>query len=366
MVYIGIALVFALTLGLYFIYQIREVVLVFLLALLFTVIVSGPVNYLERHGLGRGWGLLLVISTIAFALWLAGASIAPVVHGQARQLVKDFPALLSEVEGLIVSLQSAIGIQPGVALNLGNLLSIAGGFFSGNTVSAAAGFGKSVANTLSLGLVVFIATIYSVIQPAPLVNGFVAFFPAGWRQRTREILGEMYISIQKWFIGQLISMVSIGLLSFIALAIIGIPFSALLGIFSGLISFVPLVGPVISVIPPVLLALASHPIQALWVVLAYIIIQQIESHLIQPVVMSWSVHLHPAVVIFALLIMGTLFGLIGLLLAVPLVAALQVLVIELWTKRMDKLGKDSHPPVQVPVSKKPGLLERVLSGLRRS
>src|SRR3712207_4013644 len=115
----------------------------------------------------------------------------------------------------------------------------------------------------------------------------------------------MYRVVQRWFLGQLTSMTLIGLLFTVAMFIIGIPFALLLGIFSGLISFVPFLGPVISVIPPVLLALTGDPIDALWVIVAYVIIQAIEGNLIQPIVMSRAVSLHPAVVMFGLLIMGT-------------------------------------------------------------
>src|SRR5918912_3777818 len=141
-------------------------------------------------------------------------------------------------------------------------------------------------------------------------------------------------------------MALIGVLTAIALSIIGIPYALFIGVLSGLLAFIPLVGAFVSVIPPVLLALASNPILAVWVILAYIAIHQVEAHLVQPVVMSRAVALHPVVVVFAILIMGTLFGLVGLLLAVPLVAASKVLVQELWVARMDRMGVDPRPPKQ--------------------
>ncbi len=201
-----------------------------------------------------------------------------------------------------------------------------------------------MANVLSFGVVILIATLYAVAQPAPLVNGFVTLFPAGRRQRVREILVEMYGAVQRWFLGQLASMTIIGLLFTVSMFVIGIPFALLLGIFAGLISFVPYLGPVISVIPPVLLALTGNPVDAVWVLLAYAVIQAIEGNLVQPIVMSRAISLHPAVLVFALLIMGTLFGFVGVFLAVPLVAVLHVLLRELWIERMDELGTDPDPP----------------------
>ena len=151
-----------------------------------------------------------------------------------------------------------------------------------------------------------------------------------------------------------------------ALFLLGIPFALLLGILSGLLAFIPFIGPVVSVILPVLLALVDEPVKALWVILTYLVVQSIESNLVQPMVMSRAVSLHPVVVVFALLIMSTLFGFVGLLLAIPLVAAVQVLVQELWVKRMDFLGTDPNPPREETKDAPPRLPKPGAGRLRRA
>jgi predicted PurR-regulated permease PerM len=357
MVYVGVGLVFALLLASYLLYQITVVVLVLLLTLLFSVIISGPVDYLERRGVGRGLATLVVLGGLIFILGIAGTALAPVIENQARELAETFPELLKNTQDLVVSLQNSLGLETSFGLDPQNLLDSARNFLSGGALATVANVGASVANVISFAVVIIIATIYAVAQPAPLINGFVALFPAGHRQRVREILGDVYETLQRWFLGQLTSMTIIGVLSTMALSLIGIPFALLLGIFSGLISFIPFVGPALSVIPPVLLALVGDPIDALWVVLAYAVIQMIESYLIYPLVMSRAVSIHPAVVMFALLIMGTLFGFVGVLLAVPLVTAVHVLLRELWIERMDALGTDPNPPEEEP---KPKLMARWL------
>jgi predicted PurR-regulated permease PerM len=198
------------------------------------------------------------------------------------------------------------------------------------------------------------------------VEGFVALFPAGWRQRTREVLFEMYHTVQRWFLGQLTAMTFIAVFWAISLSIIGVPFALLIGIFSGLISFIPYLGATISVVIPILLALISDPFTVVWVILAFVIIQQIEGNILQPIVMSRAVDLHPALVVFAILIMGTLFGLVGVFLAVPLVAALQVLVRELWVQRMDQIGTDPDPPTREPTQRTlPNPITRLLNTFRK-
>ncbi len=371
LMYAGIALVFALLLALYFVYQIRVVVLVLLLTVLFSTIVSGPVDYLERRGVGRGWGTLIVFGCLFVVLVSVGLGLGSIVAEQARQLAATFPALLESVQGRIEQLQERFNLQTGLANpDPDRLLESARGFLSGGTVSTVASVGAGVVNVLSLGAVVAIATVYAVARPAPLVNGFVSLFPAGWRERVREILGELYGTVQRWFLGQLVSMVIIGVLFTVSLAVIGVPYALLLGLLSGLLAFVPYIGPLVSVIPPILLALVStEPLDALWVVAAYTVIQAIEGNLIQPVVMSRAVELHPVVVVFALLVMGTLFGFIGVLLAVALVASVQVLVRELWVERMDEKGTDPNPPPKDEGKKKakptPGRLRQAARALLR-
>jgi predicted PurR-regulated permease PerM len=367
LIYAGIGLVFAILLGLYFLYQAREVVLVFLLTLLVSTIVSGPVDYLARKGMGRGLGTLIVMIGLALVLGLAGLALGAVVEDQVRQLIESLPTLLADIQDLADRLQSALGLEFDLTPDPQQLFDSARNFLSGETVSTVVGVGANVVNILSMMAVVLVATIFAVVQPAPLVNGFVAFFPAGQRERVREILEKMYEAGQKWVLGQLTAMVIIGVLFTIALSLIGVPFALLLGILSGLLAFIPFIGPLISIIPPVFLALTQNPVSALFVVLAYVAIQAVESNLIHPLVMSRAVSLHPAVIVFALLIMGTLFGLVGIVLAIPLFAALAVLVRELWIKQMDEKGTDPNPPEEdeTTMEQKIGQLQRAVKALFR-
>jgi predicted PurR-regulated permease PerM len=365
MIYVSIGLIFALVLASYLVYQIAVVVLVLLLTALFSVIISAPVDYLERRGVGRGWGTLLVFGGLVLVLGIAGAALAPTISNQASQLWETFPKLLQNMQELVGRLQSALRLGTFFDLDPLHLLDSARNFLSGGALATVANVGAGVASVISYLVVIVVATIYAVARPAQLVNGFISLFPAGRRQEVREILADIYRTVQRWFVGQLGSMLIIGVLSTVALYLIGVPFALLLGIFSGLVSFIPFVGPLISVIPPVLLTLIGSPIDALWVVLAYAIIQTVESYLLQPLIMSRAVSLHPSGVMFALLIMGTLFGFVGVLLAVPLTAVLGVLLRELWIERMDSLGADPNAPEGEP-KRRERRLWRAARGLFRS
>lgn len=315
-------------------------------------------NYLARRGLARALGTLIVVGSVVLVFALAVSILAPVVVGEVQRLVAELPTFIS-------SAQSDLGLGSTVSLDPQQLLDSAREALSGDTLTTALGLGVGVASAFTFLLVVLTSTVFVVASPGPLVNGFVALFPAGRRERTREILTGMYDAVQKWFLGQLADMVLVGILYTVTLSIIGVPFAVLFGILGGLVCFVPFVGPVVSAIPPALVALFQDPILAVWVLLAYLAIQLLESNVIQPVIMSHAISLHPVVLLFAILTMGTLFQAIGVVLAVPLVAALHVLLRELWIKQMDEQGTDPNPPNKSKPSTAKGRLRRAAESLFR-
>ena len=353
--YFGVGLLVAVLFGVYYVYPIRTIALVSLLTLLFAVILAAPVDYLARRGLRRGWGLLVVVAGFLVSLLLVQYAADPLVS-QARRLTEDFPALLAQALGLVESLPFGLGDPLAPYLDPERLI----GFLRDSGLSLATVFdwGSSAANLIALGIVVVLTGAFAVLYPAPLVGGFVAMFPASRRQRVREVLGEVYATVQRWYVGQLADMAIMGLLSAVALWIIGVPFALLLGVLSGVLGFVPYVGFAVSLVPPVLLALTDDPIKAVWVVVVYVLLQQVEQGLIYPLLMKRAVSVQPAVVVFALFVSGLIFGLVGLVLAIPLTAASQVLVNRLWVERMDRSGVDPKPPSEP--ERGPGPLRRVL------
>ena len=367
--YVTIGLALAFLLGVYFVYPIRVVVLVFLLTLLLSTIMSAPVNYLARHGMSRVWGTLAVFVGLLLSLHLVVEFVIAPLLDQTQRLLADFPALLAEVRNFTDWLEQVTRLDFAEPLYAERLLEAAQDWISGLSVETVASAGYSIANIVYLVVVVLLTSVYVVLQPAPLVRGFVSLFPAGRRQQVREMLHKMYWNVQRWVLGQFADKMIVGLLIGLGLWVVGVPFALLLGILTGLLGIVPYIGIIVSLVPPVLLALASNPMDVLWVVVVYLLVLQLEADLIYPVVMSRAVSLHPAAIIFGLFVMGVFFGFVGLLLAVPLVAALQVMLRELWTTRMDQLGTDPNPPPEreeEPARPKAGRLQRVLNALRRS
>ena len=169
--------------------------------------------------------------------------------------------------------------------------------WEGDLVGGALGLFGSLASLLFGLVIVIFIPLYLTASPEPAVSWTMRLFPAALRPRPRRVLSEIRSNLLNWLKGRLISMSIVGMLSTAALYLIGIPGALFLGIFTGLIEFIPYFGPVIAAIPPTLLALAGEPVDAPWVILVYFVIQQLEGYLITPLIMSETTSLHPAVVI---------------------------------------------------------------------
>ena len=313
---------------------IATVALVLLTGLMLAVALSGPVEALHRRKVPRMLGTGLIAVGILALLSVVGYLLLPVLVREFSRLTTALPQTLSYIDDRLGSLAGEFGVEvgnlssSGIPGSLGSLLGGALGLFG---TLASAVFGVVVA--------AFVA-VYLAADPGPAARWVVRLFPPAHRSQTEKTLFKIRDSLLSWLKGRLASMAVVGALSIGALYIIGVPGALSLGVFAGLASFVPYVGPVVSVIPPALFALAEHPVNALWVLVAYFGIQQIESYLITPLIMEEAAALHPAVVIGAVTVLGTAFGLVGALLALPIIVVVGVLIEELWFSRLE--GGDSE------------------------
>lgn len=190
---------------------------------------------------------------------------------------------------------------------------------------------------LVFGLVVCVTVpLYLASSPEPVVAWTLRLFPPERRPRAREVLLELRRGLLDWLKGRLLAMVFVAVLWTLVLYVIGIPGALFLGILAGVLGFVPYIGPILSAIPPLLLALAGDPIDAIWVMLSYLAIQQVEGYLLKPLIEAETASLHPAVVIASVVAAGAAFGFLGALLAVPAVVVVKVLVEELWFRRLEE------------------------------
>ncbi len=203
------------------------------------------------------------------------------------------------------------------------------------------GFLSSTISVVAGLVLILVLSIYIGADPDTYHDGLMVLFPRPWRKRAGEVLSAISVALRKWLVTQLIAMVVIGVVSTIVLLILGVNAAVPLGVIAGLLEFVPTVGPIMSALPAVAMGFVDSPEKALAVIIAYIAIQQMENYLLIPFLMREGVDLPPALTIIAQALMALIFGFLGLLCAVPLLAATMVAVKMLYVQ--DVVGE----PVEV-------------------
>lgn len=308
-----------------------SVLLLVLAGALIALYFHGLAKLIQRKtGLGNTPGLL--ISTIgsiillgAF-LWFAGDRIAK----ETDKLAETIPSAYEEVKDQINS--SSLGKKA-----IDQISQQAG---SGKTRKE---FPKKVFSffTSTFGVlgdiyvVVFIGLFFTA-SPQLYETGVVKVVPPKGRNKASYVREKLATHLQKWLKGKLLSMLVVAILTGIGLAILQIPLWFVLALFAGLLSFVPNFGPIIALIPAVLMGFMESPTKALLVVGVYVLVQVLESNLITPKIQQKLISVPPAMIIIGQLIMGVLTGGWGLVLATPLLVIVMVLVQELYMKQMER------------------------------
>lgn len=172
--------------------------------------------------------------------------------------------------------------------------------------------------------IIFFLGIFFMAQPQVYKKGIIKLFPPDRRERTAEVLDQTGMTLQRWLLGKIMSMTIVAVLTIVGLNILGVPLAFTLGIIAGLLSFIPNFGPLIALVPAILIALLKEPQLALYVTLLYVGIQAVESNLLMPFIQKSMVKLPMAMVLIAQIALGIVAGGLALILAVPVVAILKV------------------------------------------
>ena len=188
----------------------------------------------------------------------------------------------------------------------------------------------SIGNGIAEVLVVLFGGIYLAAQPRVYKSGAIKLVPAAKRGLVAEAMDESETALRLWLRGQLIAMIVVGLLTGTGLWLLGMPSALVLGLAAGILEFIPFVGPFLAAVPAILLALAVSPDLALWVILLYVVVQQIEGYVLTPLVQQYAVELPGVILLFSLIGFGIVFGTLGVILAAPLTVVSYVLVKRLY------------------------------------
>jgi predicted PurR-regulated permease PerM len=311
-------------------WQIAGVLLLLFASILISVLIAGLAGLLEQHApIGYRWTLTAVVVGLLLILGGFFVFFGAQLAGQIGQVFSRVPSAVN-----------AAGGQLGIDDAYSRLSEAVSSRASGQLLSGAAQMGYTLIGILADLVLVVIAAVYLAADPLIYRDGVLKLFPPGQHERLCHALSTTASALRLWFIGQLGSMVLVGILSATAFWLIGVPSAIGLGVIAGLTNFIPIVGPILGAVPAVLFAFTQGPNAVLWTVLAIVAIQQVEGNLIMPLVQRRAVEVPPAVILFAIAAFGVLFGWLGIIFAVPLAVTAMVLVQKLWVR--DTLGERTH------------------------
>lgn len=333
---------FGLGAALYILWQIRQLVLLLFTAVVLATAANSVVQRFQRVGLKRGSALLLTVLLGLVVTVLFFALVVPPFIKQVQELVQLVPSGLQQIRQVIPNvIDFLIRFVPPGADGIQDALELAKSWARNEIVDSAeapiltwdftwlpdqagnifrnffAFFNNAMVVTLQL-LLVLVLTLMMLANPQSYRNAFLALFPSFYRRRADLIFTECEVAITSWFSGVLISSSAIAIMSGLGLSALGIDLALAHALLAAVLNFIPNIGPTLSVIFPISVALLGPAWKVLAVMVLYIVIQNIESYWLTPTIMARQVSLLPALTLVAQLFFASIFGALGLLLALPL------------------------------------------------
>ncbi len=295
-----------------------DVPLVIFAGILLAVLISASGSWIARSlGISRGIGIGLFLLLTIVGLVGFFTAFVPAILEQANKFVEQAPAAFAALRERVAGLPWLDRMLAGAS---------ASSLFSGESGAMAAGAVGSTFTGLGNFVIVLFIGLFGALGFDVYRRGALSLLAPSLRPRGGEVMDEVGKTVRSWLLAKLISMAVVGVLTGAGLWAIGVPLALLLGFISGLLAFIPNLGPVIAAAPAMLLAVPEGGQAVLLVVAVFVVVQSLESYVLTPLLQQRTVSLPPALVIAAQLLMGMLFGLMGLLLATPIAAVTMTLI----------------------------------------
>ena len=313
-----------------FILKIIDVLLLVFLAALLAVYLSAITDWLERRfGMRRWLGLTLAVLVTVAGVASIAALLAPPVIEQTRALIGGLPQTLTNIQNVLARWASQYAVLDQTELAnpssgvVSGMVSDAVGFLSGSILGYVRGGGKLFIE----GASVVVMALYLARQPAMYRDGLISLFSPRQRAIAVQVFDDTAATLRAWLVGQLIAMAVLASLTAIGLLMLGVPYWLAFGIFTGLVAVVPFFGTLVSTLLPALFMVASGDwLKVLLVLVLGVLVHVFEANVVVPRIMQRKVELPPVLTIASVLVMGTLLGAIGLIVAVPVLCVSMVLI----------------------------------------
>ncbi|MBL1178467.1 AI-2E family transporter [Pantanalinema sp. GBBB05] len=347
--------------SLYVLWEIRQILLQVFAAVVLANSLNLLAQQLERVGFRRSVAVVLSIGFLIASIVGFFLLIVPPFIQQFQLLISLVPKGVQALNNLVLSWNQQIPSQfRSYVPTVDNLVEQAQPVANRVLGGSFAIFSGSLGGVLNFLLIVVLG-IMMLVNPLAYRQGFIRLFPSFYRRRSDAVLLECEVALGRWVVGALISMSVVAIFSTLGLALIGVPAALAQGVLAGILNFIPNLGPAFSVVPPMLIALLDpeNPFaKSLLVLGLYILIQQLESNLLTPYVMAQQVSLLPALTLIGQVVFATVFGFMGLLLAIPLMVVVQIWVrrvlvedvLDRWNNRTPGQPEPTFAPAIVPAN----------------
>lgn len=323
-----LGLIIVLTLGIGTIVVFKGILLPLAFAFLFSYILSPIVDRMEGMGMSRTVAILLLYLAMLGVLGVGIAVLVPVVRDQVQKIAQDFPIYQVRFRGMMIDLAESIDrYVPGLSGD--RFVDIVSGWFQRTVetlMQRALKWVQGLISTFTLAIIVPFAAFFFLRDGHRFKTLFVQWVPNRYFEMTLNLLWRIDRQIGGYIRGQVLEALAVGVLAAVGFALIHLPYFLLVGAIAGVTNVIPYFGPFIGFLTATLVALLTggSGMLVLEAAAVALIVQQIDNLLVQPMVMARSVALHPLVVMFAVLAGGSLMGIVGMVLAVPVVGVLKV------------------------------------------
>ncbi len=322
-----------------------------ILAFIAFYLLNPVVNLLEKIRIKRIWGIIILILAIAGILTGVVLLTAPLIETQIQDLIKNFPNYLAQLGAGITEWVQNSFLAPyyeegynWIVDNFSDLPGIIGGYLL-NAFESVQNIASTVTNIV-VAIVTFPIILFFLLKDGTRFKEyFLTLLPPAFRKDANQILDNMDTQVGSYIQGQIIVASCIGLLLYIGYLIIGMPYALTLAIIAAVTSVVPYLGPMIAILPAIIISIVDSPIMLLKLAIVWMAVQFLEGNFVSPNVMGRTMQVHPLTIIIVLLVAGNLFGIIGVILGIPGYAILKVLVQYLFYKfkqRYNNYFGESH------------------------
>ena len=345
-----ILIVVAVAVTLYLLYLLRKPIAWVLIAVFLAIALSGPVNWLSRR-MRRGFAITIVYLVLFAIPFLLAAIIVPPLVGEANDLARDAPQYARDFSEFVQEndrlreINEDYDVTQKVEEEAGKLPEKIP-----DAAKALSDVGVGLINSIFALVTILVLTAFLLGSGRGWIDAAIELRPAHDRERLRRVRNRMAKAVGNYVAGAMLIALISGVLSYIVLTILGVPFRGPLAVMTGFFSLIPLIGATIAaVLVGVVTLFNDFPTATIVWTLWAIGYQQLENHLIQPQIQKRAVNVHPFVVLVAVLFGATLLGVLGALVAIPVAASVQIALREYWDwRRMDVKEAPPPPPPEPP------------------